>query len=162
LLGFWRKQSQEIASDPALRPYGVVLCACHLLAFSFWQHSSLPAVLAQGTRVCWPFFEGSSVPTFQDLDLKESSVGPAPPAPPLTPPIPPATSTTPPMPAISGAGAPPAPPAAGMASPPPAAGPGVPASPPSPATPRTAFLLASSTQLAKHAQTTGNQTKTLT
>jgi hypothetical protein len=57
VLAFWRRQTDEIVEDPALRVYSVALCICHLLAFAFWQQTSLPRVLSTGTPVCWPFFE---------------------------------------------------------------------------------------------------------
>lgn len=57
MLAFWRRQVDEIVEDPALRTYGVALCVCHLLAFVFWEHVSLPRMLSSGTPVCWPFFD---------------------------------------------------------------------------------------------------------
>jgi hypothetical protein len=57
VLAFWRRRVDEIVEDPALRAYGVALCVGHLLAFAFWQQTSLPRMLSTGTRVCWPFFD---------------------------------------------------------------------------------------------------------
>jgi len=65
VLAFWRRQVGEISEDPALRAYGVALCVGHLLAFVFWQQTSLPRMLSTGTPVCWPFFEGCAELTRQ-------------------------------------------------------------------------------------------------
>jgi hypothetical protein len=57
--GFFRRNVEEILSDPVLRVYGVVLAFVHVLTFFFWRRGTpLHAVLPVGTTpICWPFFE---------------------------------------------------------------------------------------------------------
>jgi hypothetical protein len=56
---FFRRNVEEIVSDPVLRIYGVVLAFVHVLTFFFWRRGTpLQAVLPVGTTpICWPFFE---------------------------------------------------------------------------------------------------------
>ncbi len=57
--GFFRRNVQEIASDPVLRVFGIILAFVHVLTFFFWRRGTpLQAVLPVGTTpICWPFFE---------------------------------------------------------------------------------------------------------
>ncbi len=59
LRGFFRRNVEEIAADPALRVYGAVLGFVHVLTFVFWRGDApLQGVLPVGaTPICWPFFE---------------------------------------------------------------------------------------------------------
>ena len=54
-----RAQTNEIASDPALRVYGALLALTHGLTFATWQLEWRLADLlsADAVAVCWPFFE---------------------------------------------------------------------------------------------------------
>ncbi len=57
--GFFRRNVEEIAADPVLRVYGLILAFVHVLTFLFWRRGTpLQAVLPIGaTPICWPFFE---------------------------------------------------------------------------------------------------------
>jgi hypothetical protein len=56
---FFRRNAEEIAADPVLRVYGLVLASVHVLTFLHWQRGSmLRRILTESAvPICWPFLE---------------------------------------------------------------------------------------------------------
>ena len=57
--GFFRRNVEEIRSDPVLRVYGSLLAFVHVLTFVHWHRGAvLGRILAvSAVPICWPFFE---------------------------------------------------------------------------------------------------------